>query len=702
MIESDGYRKYPDGTCYKIPQRPKNFQLNTPPINSLFGDKLGNNLASSTDAASYEHSTHTFVTPATQSTVHHNYKKAPDVVPKPTVNNCTARMELDRSKFGFDEFKADNSTGKRDSYNRVGVIHLSMLDEFKGMELPRVRNYNSTNLNGSMIPNLTTVQLGDVNYTKYNNQPNLLPNANTVDKKKRYAEYDVKDENTVKIDNNSMQKHMRDTITNKNRNKRDIDIRIEKADSFQTGTYNATIKTYKNRKDEDCNPITLKKKVIEEEDEHSVPKRDKRDIYNKKPVLPLKKEEDHSVPKRDKRDIYNKKPVTPTKQEEETPKRDKRDIYNKKPVTPTKQEEETPKRDKRDIYNKKPAIVIKEEEEPPVPKRDKRDIYNKKPAINITPVNNNKNVTPINIVSPSNNKPQISPASNTKNDPVKPAYNAKPQGIQLFSYFSKKKPDNKNPDTLNVQNNVANTTQVKSNRDMTPTKPQVNLPASNSDRKIDKKDIYNKKVVPTPQDNTKKPEITIKTPESNSRRPDNTPKKPEYTPKRPSPSPQRKDDSPAKPETNVSTRRQTNNWVIQSFLPSQAGEQNIDSLGTSISFIGESRKYDALIRQLKKSKAKYVDEDFYHDWDSLWGFGESRNYSMRKWKSDYRWARAEDIFKDKYLVYDNYIDPCDIMQGALGDCYFLSAIAAICEFQNRIKKLFLTREVNEQCVYCIA
>jgi hypothetical protein len=46
------------------------------------------------------------------------------------------------------------------------------------------------------------------------------------------------------------------------------------------------------------------------------------------------------------------------------------------------------------------------------------------------------------------------------------------------------------------------------------------------------------------------------------------------------------------------------------------------------------------------------------------------------------------IFVDK-------IGPGDIIQGKLGDCYYLAGLAALTERPNRILNLFVTTEVNE-------
>jgi len=53
------------------------------------------------------------------------------------------------------------------------------------------------------------------------------------------------------------------------------------------------------------------------------------------------------------------------------------------------------------------------------------------------------------------------------------------------------------------------------------------------------------------------------------------------------------------------------------------------------------------------------------------------------------WIRPEKIFKKGFKVFQGHVDPSDISQGMLGDCYFLSAISAIAEIENRIKRIFL-------------
>jgi len=65
---------------------------------------------------------------------------------------------------------------------------------------------------------------------------------------------------------------------------------------------------------------------------------------------------------------------------------------------------------------------------------------------------------------------------------------------------------------------------------------------------------------------------------------------------------------------------------------------------------------------------------------------------------DIEWKRASEIFS-KYLIFDDTIAFDDVKQGSLGNCYFLSAIAAMTEFPNLIYQIFRTKEVNTEGYY---
>ena len=47
------------------------------------------------------------------------------------------------------------------------------------------------------------------------------------------------------------------------------------------------------------------------------------------------------------------------------------------------------------------------------------------------------------------------------------------------------------------------------------------------------------------------------------------------------------------------------------------------------------------------------------------------------------------------------VAPNDIVQGGLGDCWFMSSAASYAEVPDRIKRVFLTEELNEKGVYAV-
>ena len=66
------------------------------------------------------------------------------------------------------------------------------------------------------------------------------------------------------------------------------------------------------------------------------------------------------------------------------------------------------------------------------------------------------------------------------------------------------------------------------------------------------------------------------------------------------------------------------------------------------------------------------------------------------------WKTAEEIFGKDYEVIQNGISPNQLYQGYLGDFYLLSSISALAEHPERIKRLLLTQEKNEEGVYTVA
>lgn len=61
--------------------------------------------------------------------------------------------------------------------------------------------------------------------------------------------------------------------------------------------------------------------------------------------------------------------------------------------------------------------------------------------------------------------------------------------------------------------------------------------------------------------------------------------------------------------------------------------------------------------------------------------------------------RISDVKKD-IKVFDQ-INVDDIHQGDLGNCYFMSGVAALAEFPKRVESCFVTREANEEGKYIV-
>jgi calpain-15 len=67
------------------------------------------------------------------------------------------------------------------------------------------------------------------------------------------------------------------------------------------------------------------------------------------------------------------------------------------------------------------------------------------------------------------------------------------------------------------------------------------------------------------------------------------------------------------------------------------------------------------------------------------------------------WRKPKDYVTVDYKVFEDVIEPSDIKQGALGDCWFLCALASLAEFPPLIRKLFINGSdcVNSAGVYSL-
>lgn len=112
--------------------------------------------------------------------------------------------------------------------------------------------------------------------------------------------------------------------------------------------------------------------------------------------------------------------------------------------------------------------------------------------------------------------------------------------------------------------------------------------------------------------------------------------------------------------------------------------------------------YNQLLNRCVESGSKFEDPLFPPNEASLC----QQRIVYEEQFSAYSWMRIPDVphitekAKDGQLyIFDSKIEPSDILQGALGDCYFLSTLSVLAEWPHRIKQIFVNTEVNDVGIY---
>ena len=113
-----------------------------------------------------------------------------------------------------------------------------------------------------------------------------------------------------------------------------------------------------------------------------------------------------------------------------------------------------------------------------------------------------------------------------------------------------------------------------------------------------------------------------------------------------------------------------------------------------------SEKFSRALQSTKASGRDFVDHSFPANSQSLVGY--SQDATRRQQMSAFKWCKPNEYFQGKQVqVYDS-LDSGDILQGGLGDCYFLAAISSIAEKPDRLKRLFLTKKNHGNGLYALA
>lgn len=148
--------------------------------------------------------------------------------------------------------------------------------------------------------------------------------------------------------------------------------------------------------------------------------------------------------------------------------------------------------------------------------------------------------------------------------------------------------------------------------------------------------------------------------------------------------------------------RTWNNWAIKSFTPTGADTQyspksTVEVTEEVISFpVGPTLASE--IQEGLGEEDIYEDEDFPADKSSLIGFGQKNVDKVE----NLTWKTLDELFENGFEIAGDKVGPTDVKQGALGDCYFICAIAAVAEFKDRIRRNVLTNDGSCTSVHSVA
>lgn len=117
-------------------------------------------------------------------------------------------------------------------------------------------------------------------------------------------------------------------------------------------------------------------------------------------------------------------------------------------------------------------------------------------------------------------------------------------------------------------------------------------------------------------------------------------------------------------------KKNKNNEEVVTFISSLNDVNKNELKDPSIQILRiEKSQYDDLIKDYNGTDKQWTDPHFPPSEESL---GKIENVDTG------RWMRISDIL-NKPALFDGKIEPKDVIQGSLGDCYFLSALAALAE-----------------------
>ena len=100
----------------------------------------------------------------------------------------------------------------------------------------------------------------------------------------------------------------------------------------------------------------------------------------------------------------------------------------------------------------------------------------------------------------------------------------------------------------------------------------------------------------------------------------------------------------------------------------------------------------------------FTDASFLYEDALYWADHESeKEGQVSSFLKRVTWKRASDQFPDNPFWGTDGINPLDVRQGAVGDCWFMVAASALAERPKRLEKIFLnvSGETNRNGIYAV-
>jgi calpain-15 len=112
---------------------------------------------------------------------------------------------------------------------------------------------------------------------------------------------------------------------------------------------------------------------------------------------------------------------------------------------------------------------------------------------------------------------------------------------------------------------------------------------------------------------------------------------------------------------------------------------------------------DSIRSKLKEHSIHLLDVEFPPVQASIYTIREEEPFAQTiVWKRPKEFMvvdESQNLFPPQ--VFDKKIEPDDIKQGALGDCWFMCALSSLAEMPQLVERLFITQKYNDEGIYRI-